>query len=44
MILNKDYGGIVTNGLVLNLDAGFTPSYPTTGTTIYDLSTLGKQW
>jgi hypothetical protein len=42
MILNKDYGGIVTNGLVLNLDAGFTPSYPTTGTTIYDLSTLGN--
>lgn len=42
MILNKNYGGVVTNGLVLNLDAGFTPSYPTTGTTIYDLSTSGN--
>jgi hypothetical protein len=41
MILNKDYGSIVTNGLVLNMDASFTPSYPTTGTTIYDLSPSG---
>jgi hypothetical protein len=38
MIFNADYPAIVTNGLVLNLDAGFTPSYPTTGTTWYDLS------
>lgn len=36
--VNRDYEGIVTNGLVLNLDAGFIPSYPTTGTTWYDLS------
>jgi hypothetical protein len=42
MILNKDYNNIVTNGLVLNLDAGFTPSYPTTGTTWYDLGTNGS--
>ena len=41
MILNKDYNSVVTNGLVLNLDAGFTPSYPTTGTTWYDLSPSG---
>jgi hypothetical protein len=41
MILNKDYGSVVTNGLVLNLDAGFTPSYPTTGTTWYDVSPNG---
>lgn len=41
MILNRDYNNIVTNGLVLNLDAGFTPSYPTTGTTWYDLSPSG---
>jgi hypothetical protein len=38
MVFNADYPAIVTNGLVLNLDAGFTPSYPTTGTTWYDLS------
>jgi hypothetical protein len=30
MIFNIDYPPIVTNGLVLNVDAGFTPSYPTT--------------
>ena len=41
MILNKDYNNIVTNGLVLNMDASFTPSYPTTGTTIYDVSPSG---
>jgi hypothetical protein len=38
MIFNRDYEPIVTNGLVLNLDAGFTPSYPTTNTTWYDVS------
>jgi hypothetical protein len=36
--VNRDYPAIVTDGLVLNLDAGFTPSYPTSGTTWYDLS------
>jgi hypothetical protein len=38
MVFNIDYPAIVTNGLILNLDAGFTPSYPTTGTTWYDVS------
>lgn len=38
MVFNIDYPAIVTDGLVLNLDAGFTPSYPTTGTTWYDVS------
>jgi hypothetical protein len=42
MVLNIDYPAIVTNGLVMNLDAGFTPSYPTTGTTIYDISSGGN--
>jgi hypothetical protein len=41
MVFNSDYPAIVTNGLVLNLDAGFTPSYPTTGTTWYDLGPGG---
>ncbi len=35
---NLEYEGIVTDGLVLNSDAGFVGSYPTTGSTIYDLS------
>ena len=40
--VNKDYEGITTNGLVLNVDAGFIPSYPTNGTTWYDLSYGGN--
>jgi hypothetical protein len=39
--LNRDYESIVTNGLVLDFDAGFSPSYPTSGTTICDLSGSG---
>jgi len=35
---NFDYENIVTDGLVLNLDAGFLPSYPTTSSNWYDLS------
>jgi len=38
MILNKDYQPIITNGLIINLDGGFTPSYPTTGATWYNTS------
>ena len=37
VVLNRDYENIVTDGLVLNLDAGFTPSYPKNGTTWYDM-------
>jgi hypothetical protein len=29
MVFNIEYPAIVTDGLILNLDAGFTPSYPT---------------
>jgi len=39
IVLNRDYEGIVTDGLVFNMDAGFTPSYPKNGTTWYDVST-----
>jgi hypothetical protein len=42
MVFNGDYPAIVTSGLVMNLDAGFTPSYPSTGTTIYDMSSGGN--
>ena len=44
MCMNRDYEGIVTDGLVLNLDAGFTPSYPKNGTTWYDLSNGSKNF
>ena len=36
---NRDYESIVTDGLVVNLDAGFISSYPRNGNTWYDLST-----
>ena len=35
---NFEYPNIITDGLVLNIDAGFVSSYPTAGTTWYDLS------
>ena len=38
MVFNIDYPAIVTDGLSMTLDAGFTPSYPTTGTTWYNMS------
>ena len=38
MVVNKDYGPIITNGLVLNYDASFIPSYPRTGPTIYTMN------
>jgi len=38
MAANFEYENIVTNGLIVNLDAGFIGSYPTTGSTWYDLS------
>jgi hypothetical protein len=36
--VNKNYEGIITDGLVFNADAGFIPSYPANGTTYYDIS------
>jgi hypothetical protein len=36
---NFEYESITTNGLVLNLDAGFVASYPKNGVTWFDLST-----
>lgn len=38
MVVNRDYETIVTNGLVYNLDAGFVPSYPKSGSTWNDVS------
>ena len=39
--VNKNYPSIITSGLTLLLDAGFTPSYPTVRNTWYDLSGNG---
>lgn len=41
-VVNRDYENIITDKLVLNLDAGFTPSYPRSGTTWYDVSGYGR--
>jgi hypothetical protein len=38
MASNFDYENIVTNGLVLNVDAGYVGSYPTVNNTWYDIS------
>ena len=42
LCVNREMENIVTEGLVLNLDAGYVPSYPTSGTTWYDLSGNGN--
>lgn len=39
MVLNRDYEEIYGTALILAVDAGFTPSYPRSGTTLYDMST-----
>jgi len=36
--VNRDYESISTNELILNLDPGYTNSYPRVGTTYYDTS------
>ena len=41
IVTNRDYPSISTDGLILNLDAGFVPSYPITNTTWYDVSPSG---
>jgi hypothetical protein len=38
LVANKDYENIVTDGLVLNLDAGFSASYPKSGNVWLDTS------
>lgn len=39
--VNRDYENIVTNGLVVCMDAGYTPSYRKSGSTWYDVSLSG---
>ena len=38
ILANKSYQEVITDGLILNLDASYIPSYPKTGTTWYDTS------
>jgi hypothetical protein len=40
--VNREYENIVTSGLTMLLDAGFTPSYPLSGTSWTDLSFGGN--
>jgi hypothetical protein len=42
IVNNFEYEQILTNGLVLSLDSGFATGYPSTGTTLYDLSGNGN--
>ena len=42
VVANKDYENIVTSGMVLNLDAGFTGSYPKGNQQWYDISGSGN--
>jgi hypothetical protein len=37
MVLNRNYDPIVTDGLIANFDDGFTPSYPKSGITWYNI-------
>jgi hypothetical protein len=38
LVTNMDYPTFSTNGLILNLDPGYIPSYPRSGATLNDLS------
>lgn len=38
IVLNRNYEGIVTNGLIYDFDAGFVSSYPKNGSNLYDIS------
>lgn len=40
--INMDYEDIVTDELIFNLDAAYTPSYGTSGNTWYDISYSGN--
>lgn len=42
LCVNKDYEGIITDGLIYNIDAGFPASYPQSGNTAYGLTTNGS--
>jgi hypothetical protein len=42
VVSNRDYENIVTSGMVLNLDAGFTGSYPKGNQQWYDISGSGN--
>jgi hypothetical protein len=37
VVFNREYESIATSGLTYSFDFGFSPGYPTSGTTFYDL-------
>lgn len=41
MVVNREYENITTNGLIFSVDAGFTTSYYTSGSTWNDISLSG---
>jgi hypothetical protein len=41
IVINENYPNIITSGMAINLDTTFVPSYPISGTTIYDISGNG---
>lgn len=41
MVVNRDYESVVTSGMVYSVDAGFTPSFYTSGSTWKDVSLSG---
>jgi hypothetical protein len=38
LVVKNNYGGLITNGLQVHVDAGFLPSYPQSGTSLLNLS------
>ena len=42
MVFNRDYESIVTNGLIISYDVGFTCSYPKNGSNLYNLTSNGN--
>jgi len=42
VVVNIDYYGIVTSGLTFAVDAGYSPSFPQSGLTWYDLTKNGN--
>ena len=42
MVVNKDYESVITNGLIYSVDAGYIPSYYTSGSSWYDISVSGN--
>lgn len=42
VVINRDYEDVYTSGLTVCLDPGYTPSYPRSGTTFYNLANISS--